>query len=296
MSTELGGGADRRPLSWWGRAGFLLLGVHTFILFLPPFGPFLKGPLISYIAAYTTVFLLLVEFSRHGPSRVTAWSRMAPARRRALGLGLVFGTMAFWLALRAVYPDLFASFNAEHGLLEPATLFCYWAAAIVVFGFARRLPRRERGHWQFLGSLYALMGLEEIDYFGIFGGFIGRIDGVYAGSLHDLIRLVTEGVLGGLGIAVVAGVFLIVTAALWRAGYVQPRELISLLTSRDILWVVFAAMLYAVAAADDSHLFGWQANPPYEEVLELVAAVCLAVFALQRVVGRSAARPADSSA
>lgn len=305
MSDELGSGtadatpktqqirrialdAHRRPLSWWGRAGFLLLSVHTVVLFLPPIGPFIKGPLISFVTAYTTVFLFLVELSRHWAGIAKDWSRMTSGRRRAVGLGLTIATMAFWFTLRALAPDQFNVLDAEYGLVEPATLFCYWSAAIVLFGFARRLEGRERRHWQFLGALYALMGLEEIDYFGIFGGLIGRIEGIYAGSLHDLIRLTTEGVLGVIGIVVVAAIVLIVTVGLWRAGYLQPGELFALIWSRDILWVCFAGILYVVAAADDAHVFGWQANPPYEEVLELAAAICLAVFALQRVARRLA--------
>ena len=66
----------------------------------------------------------------------------------------------------------------------------------------------------------------------------------------------------------------------------QPHALAEMLRSRDSLWVVLAVGLYLIAVADDAHLFGWQANPPYEEVLELSAAICLAVFALQRLAGQ----------
>ncbi len=81
-------------------------------------------------------------------------------------------------------------------------------------------------------------------------------------------------------------IFLAVAAGLWRAGYLQPRALVSLLRRPEFFWVVLAFGFFLIAAADDAHLFGWQASPAYEEVLELSSAICLAVFALQLTTRR----------
>ncbi len=276
----------RARLSGWGRAGLILLAAHTLLLFLPPIGPNIKGPLISFVAGYTTVLLLLIELAKQHRTVAASWAAAAPRRRRALGLGLAFSVLALGFMLRALSPAWFLVLSAEYGLVEPANLFCYLATAIILFGASGEMEERKRKHWRFIAALYFLMGLEEIDYFGIFGGFIGRIQGVYAGSLHDLIRLSIEGALGPVGAAVVLAVFLVVALTLWRLGYLQPHALAEMLRSRDSLWVVLALGLYLIAVADDAHLFGWQANPPYEEVLELSAAICLAVFALQRLAGQ----------
>lgn len=275
-----------RRLSRWGCAGLALLAVHTVLLFLPPIPPHIKGPLVNWVAGYTVVFLFLVEFTRQRTSVLAYWAAASAARRRVIAFGLAIGVLAVALPVRAVAPKLYLSLSAEHGLVEPATLFIYLATAIALFAASRELEERERKHWQFLGGLYFLMGLEEIDYFGIFGSLFGRIEGVYAGSLHDLIRLIGKGVLAPAVLATILAIFLAVAAGLWRAGYLQPRALVSLLRSRDFSWVVLAFVLMVAAAADDAHVFGWQANPPYEEVLELSAAVFLAVFALQLTTRR----------
>jgi hypothetical protein len=265
----------------------MVLAVHTLLLFLPPIPPNIKGPLVSYLAAYAAVFLLLVEFARHRETVAARWTATAPQRRQAVALGLTIGVLALGLTLRAYAPARFQVFLlAEYGLAEPATLFAYLGSTIILFGASRRLEGRERKHWQFITAMYLLLGLEEIDYFGIIGAFIGRIKGVYAGSLHDLIRLTTEGVLGPVGLAAVLAIFLVVAAALWRLGYLQPRALVSMLVSRSFVWVVVALGFYLIAAADETDLFGWRANPPYEELLELSAAICLAVYALELVAGR----------
>lgn len=104
-------------------------------------------------------------------------------------------------------------------------------AAVTLIGLARRIPGREESrHLCFLGGLYALLALEEVDYLGIFGGLIGRIDGIYAGSPHDLIRLATEGLLPTEVLLGAAGLLTAVGFLLWRAGFLQPRRLRTLLS------------------------------------------------------------------
>ncbi len=275
-----------RRLSVWGRVGLAILAVHTVLLFLPPIPPDIKGPLVNWVAGYTVVFLFLVEFTRQRSLVVAYWAAATARRRRAITLGLAIGVLAVGLPVRAIVPKIYLSLSAEYGLVEPATLFIYLATAITLFAASLEMEQREKKHWRFLAGLYFLMGLEEIDYFGIFGSMFGRIEGVYAGSLHDLIRLIGNGVLAPGVIMTIAAIFLVVAAWLWRAGYLQPRELFSLMRSRDFLWVVLAFAFLVIAAADDAHIFGWQASPAYEEVFELSATIFLAVFALQLTTRR----------
>jgi hypothetical protein len=275
-----------RRLSRWGRLGLALLAVHTVLLFLPPIPPDWKGPLINWVAGYAVVFLLLVEFTRHRPAVVGYWAAASAGRRRAIALGLALAVLAVGLPVRGLAPKIYLSLSAEYGLVEPATLFVYLATAIALFAHSRGVDGGERKHWRFLGGLYFLMGLEEIDYFGIFGFIFGRVEGIYAGSLHDLIRLIGYGVLSPAVIATIAAIFLAIAVALWRVGYLQPRALVALLRTRDVLWVVLAFAFLVIAAADDAHVFGWQASPAYEEMFELSAAILLAVFGLQLMTGR----------
>ena len=104
----------------------------------------------------------------------------------------------------------------------------YWAGALLVLSHVRSSDVLDRRPWLGVVGVYTLLGLEEIDYFGIFGGLIGRIEGVYAGSLHDLVRLFTEGVLAWLTWALIG---LALTAAHlfgWVARPPTPEEAVEL--------------------------------------------------------------------
>lgn len=102
--------------------------------------------------------------------------------------------------------------------------------------------RHEQGHefkpYQALAVLFALAVLEECDYLGMFGGIIGRIHGVYVGSLHDLVglwyrmehNLWWTGAVGLVGMAVGIGS--------WKRGYCSADFL-----RREVWTVTFIPML-----------------------------------------------------
>ncbi|MGH7545181.1 MAG: hypothetical protein ACREKI_03260 [Gemmatimonadota bacterium] len=266
-----------------GRAALLLFGVHLVLLFFPPIPPIVKGSLWSYLAGYGAVVLGLVELARRGGAIRGAWSRTAVRRRWAIGGALVLSVLALTVALRAAAPGLFSRFSGEEGLWEPLTVFLYLGCAVLLFGAAREQDGPGRKHWRLVGSAYALVGLEEIDYFGIFGGLIGRIEGIYVGSLHDFIHLAAEGRLSAPAWIAIGAVALALHAALWRTGYLQPRAIAAMAFSLDIVWAVFGLGFLAYAAVVEIPPFGWHGSGPTpEEALELAGAACLVLFALLR--------------
>lgn len=280
MSAD-GAVAAGRPPSAWGRAALFLFGVHVVLLFFPPIPPLVKGSLWSYLAGYGAVVLGLVEVARLRPTLRAAWRRVSRARRRTLAGALVFSVLALTVGLRALAPDLFARFSGEEGLWEPLSVFLYLGCAVLLFGAAA--GARERKHWRLVAVAYALLGLEEIDYFGIFGGLIGRVQGVYVGSLHDFAHLAAEGLLGALAWLAIGAVALALHVVLFRTGYLQPRAIASMLASVDVLWAVAGLGLLGYAALVEIPPFGWRGGGPTpEEALELAGAASLVLFGLQR--------------
>lgn len=143
-----------------------------------------------------------------------------------------------------------------------------------------------------MASLYAFVGLEEVDYFGVLGGIFGRIDGVYAGAVHDLVRLWAEGLVP-LPITVVIVALLVAGAVLlWRSEYLQPARLARSLSLRRLLWLLSGAGLVVLALATEAHVFGLATAHPWpEEVLELGGGVLLATLALDLVGAAGSSRP-----
>lgn len=271
-----------KGLSRWGYAGLALLSVHVVLLFLPPIPPDIKGSLWSYLAGYGAIALLLTEVGRQRSAIAGGWAAVTPVRRWALGLGVTLAVLALTVALRSLAPSLFARFEREEGLFEPLTLFCYLSSAAMLFGMARVRAGEARKHWRFIAGVYLLLGLEEIDYFGIFGGLIGRVQGIYAGSLHDLILLAARGALARPTWAVIGALLLLVVAALWWLRYLQPRALIAMVRSLDFLWVSIGFGFLLAGSASEAGLFGLAVQPPtLEEALELAGAICFFFYALQ---------------
>lgn len=249
-----------------------------------------------WLSGYCAVLLLLRDTWRHADAINGWWTGKDPHRRTVLAALMVASALAGTLALREVAPVVFGKLSREQGLWEPLSLFLYWGAVILLY---RALPppakAPDRRPWLGVAGGYAFLGFEEIDWFSLFGGLIGRIQGVYAGSLHDLIRLLAEGVLSPAGLAVVVTVLLLAGILLWRTGWVDPRFLVRLARGREFAWFVIGFAFLWMAASEEAHLFGWVARPPTpEEALEMVGALCLGIYALELVARRMPAgsRPA----
>lgn len=176
----------------------------------------------------------------------------------------------------------FGRLSRENGLWESMSLVLYWTAAMLHWRESRGAEPAGRRAWLAVIAFYVLMGFEEIDYFGIFGGIIGRIDGIYAGSLHDLIMLVKRGVLQPVVLAGLAMLAVVALAILWRKGILVPSLFLKLAARREIAWLLAGLALLFTAAAEEARILGWVAAPPTpEEAVELAGALCLAVYALE---------------
>ncbi len=268
----------------------LLLATLVGLVLVPEIPERYGGDLWLWFAGYSAVLLLLWDTWRHADAIRGWWAAKEPRRRTALAVLTVVVTLAGALAMREWAPGPFGKLSREQGLWEPLSLLLYWGGAIVIY---RAIPRGTqapgRRSWLAVVGGYAFLGFEEIDYFSIFGGLIGHIEGVYAGSLHDLIRLVAEGVLSPAGLAVVVAVLLLGGILLWRAGWLDPRFLVHLARGREFAWFLIGFTLLWVAASEEAHLFGWVARPPTpEEAVEMVGALCLGIYALELVAKRVA--------
>jgi hypothetical protein len=300
--TEPASTLDAVRLSRWGYAGLTLLSLHVLLLFFPPIPPDVKGSLWWWVTGYASVALLLVEADRHAVTLAAAWGGLPRPRRWARALGVALALFGLGLAFRTWAPIVYGRFEREEGLWEPLTLLCYLVAAAVLYRSVGAPPGLVRRHRRFVAAIFLLLGLEEIDYFGVFGAIFGRIQGVYAGSPHDLIRLAAKGVLGPAAWAAVAGVLVALVTLLWRTEYLQPRALAAMVGSRDFLWVVAGFLFLFAGAALDAELFGLRmAQPAIEELLELVGAVFLFGYGLSVAsgwlgdVGRSGRQASDPS-
>jgi hypothetical protein len=246
------------------------------------------GNLWLGVAGYGGVGLLLREAWREAGRIRAWWSGMGRGRRSALGALAVLATLLGALAMRSWAPGPFGKFSRENGLWEPLSLLLYWGGAIVIYRTtATPADRAGRRPWLAVVGGYAFLGFEEIDWFSVFGGLVGRVRGVYAGSLHDVIRLVAEGVMSPAGLAVLAAVLGVVAILLWRTGWIDPRLLGRLARSREFGWFVVGFACLWIAAGEEAHLFGWFARDPTpEEAVELVGALCLGLYALELAAER----------
>lgn len=283
-------GADEAAsgrLSWRGEAALGLFAVHLVLLFLPPLPPYWKGSVWDYALGYGAVALAAVELSGRSPAVIASWRRLAPTRRLAWGYGSAVVMAALgWMTL-SVAPDFFGRFSREEGLWEPITLFLHLGSGVVLLHAARRAAdvsvngSRASARW-LAGVGYLLWAAEELDYLGVFGMIVGRVEGEYVGAPHDLLRLVVDGVTPTPITAVVflplvgAGVFL------WRRGHLRLAAFRTLARSRPVRWLLPAAVLVALALAEEAGLLGLRlATPTPEELIETVGAVLLACFALE---------------
>lgn len=272
-------------LPWLGAAG-LLYAIHLALLFLPPLPPYLKGSLWDYVTGYVAVALGWIALYRVGPWAGEAWGSRPWGRRITTVTGGAALLLFVGLALRALSPELFVRFSREEGAWEPLGLFLYGGTAILLFGAARdAVTGADRRFLSLFAWGYALVAAEEVDHFGIFGGLIGRIEGVYTGSVHDLVQLGAEGLLSPLVVAFLGAVAVGLGVALVRRGYLQPARLAGLVVSRSGLWLLGGVVFVSVALAGEAGYIDI-GDPSAEELLELAGTLGLAAFGLD-VVTRS---------
>lgn len=286
-------GSTIPAFSWQGYTALTLFGIHVALLFFPPLPPYWKGSLWSYLLGYSSVLFGALELARLAPLVARRWGELSVARRTLSSYGAAVAVVVLGWAVQLRAPQLFERFNREEGLWEPVTLFLYLGAVLVLVAAARATEEAGRAkHLRLVAGPYAFIGLEEVDYFGIIGGIIGRIDGVYAGSVHDLLRLWAEGLVP-LPITVVIVVLIVACIGLlWRSEYLQPARLARSLSLRRLLWLFSGAGLVVLALAAEAHVFGLATAHPWpEEVLELGGGVLLATLALDLVGAAGSSRP-----
>lgn len=267
--------------------GLALWALVVVLVFLPRIPDAFGGNLWLWLAGYAAVPLLLFAVWRRAPGIREGWGSLPRVGRWLAGLAAVLGTLAATLTLRLGAPVPFGRLSRENGLWEPLCLFLYWGGALLVWREARDAEPAVRRPWLLAIGFFVLMGFEEIDYFSIFGGIFGDVHGVYAGSLHDMIRLVSEGVLTPAGMAIIAALVLAAFTFLWRRGILDPAWVLGLARGGEVVWLLAGLALLAIAAAEEAHLFGWYAaDPTPEEAVELGGAVCIAVYALELAAER----------
>lgn len=264
------------------RIASVVMLAHVALLFFPPLPPIYKGSLWSYALSY----LVLILFLRAGPAwkpTVTAWwAARSPAARVAGGLALMLVVGLAGLLLREVSPDTFARFSREEGLWEPLTLVLYVGSASLLLRPLGEPDEASRRHLLLLGGVFVLFTLEEIDYFGIFGGIIGRVDGIYVGSLHDLIQLWKANLLPVPVVILLGAGSVAALAWLLSRGYVQPRRLLGIPCSSQAVWLTLGVGFLLLAAAEEAAIAGVSFGlPTPEELIELLGAIALSGFALE---------------
>lgn len=263
--------------------GAAAFAVHVVLVALfwpvPPMVGSYSAPL--YLLGNLSVLAIAAAVWRAGAGAVAPWSRtIGTPRWRLAALAIVIAAMAGGLALRALDRDLYFAFWREEGVFEPLTLLAYAASAALLWKAAEASEARRP--WRLAALLFLFLALEEIDYFGIFGGLIGRIDGAYAGSLHDVIRLAALGLVGPLAWAVIAVLALAAGYLLWRFGWLDFGWIARRLTSPEAAWIGLAAVLLAIAGAEDAEMITLvTGKPTAEEAIEMGGGLALAVWAVE---------------
>lgn len=259
-----------------------VFGVNTVLLFFPPIPPYVKGSLWAYLLKTAAILLAMLETHRIAVPVAMRWAGLRSSTRWMVGLGSAALLLTVALALRSVAPDLSDRFSSEPGPWETITTACYACGLVLVWRIGSTVEAGLRGHLRLVAGGFALLLLEETDYAGILGGLVGRVDGVYVGSLHDLVNLAAEGALHPLvGVGVTVTISL-VAVALWRAGYVRPRLIGSTILSADGAWLALGFLILVIAGLGEAGMLGASfAGHSPEEAIEMAGGVCIAVFALQ---------------
>lgn len=289
-----------RTLATVGAAAFALHVVLVALFWpIPPMVGSYSAPL--YLLGNLSALAIAAAVWRAGAGAVAPWSRTigTPGWRLAV-LALVLAAVVGGLALRAVDRDLYFDFWREEGVFEPLTLLAYAASAALLWRTAGRAASTSKRPWRLSALFFLFLALEEVDWFGIFGGVIGRIEGAYAGSLHDVIRLAALGLVGPVAWAILAALALGLAYALWRIGWLDFGWIGRRVTAAEIGWVALAAVLLAVAAAEDAEMLVLvTGTPTAEEAIEMGGGLALAAWAVESAAGivrRAAPSPGPGDA
>lgn len=262
------------------RFASIAFAVHLLLLFLPPIPPLHKGSLWSFLLAYAAITLALCDPGLSGTRRGVWWVRRPQQVRADLALAGIAAVGGLGFALREFAPPAFVRFSREDGVWEPLTLFAFLLSArLLLFAAARSADDGKQRHLRLLAAGFAVLALEEVDYFGIFGGLFGRIEGTYVGGLHDGIRLYAKGLLPAPAIAIVVGAVGTLAWLLHRGGYLQPRRLLAMIASRQGIWLGAGFGLLSAAAIQEAARVRPFASPSPEELFELMGALGLLAFA-----------------
>jgi hypothetical protein len=287
----------RGPLARWlveARIFLLLLGLvglaAVFVLAVPG-NPFLdlalhKNRGFGTILSHAAVGLLALGCFLERHRWLEAAARWSPIRA-VLILSLVGASVLAALEVLArMSPAYVRLLLWESGPVEPLTVAWYLISAWIAAVHAEFLRSRgaEYRPYRLVVVACIMLALEELDYFGIFGNLLGRIEGTYIGAPHDLLKLVPAhpalGVaLAGLGVggAVVLRRWGFLTAAFIR------REALDL-TSGPIY---LAGVFLVIAQLDDLHspsvgVFRKFLTYRVEEPLELLGALWLGLGLLMK--------------
>jgi len=259
-----------------------LFGTHILLLFFPPIPPDIKGSLWSHLLWISAVIAAGIAINQNWAWVLRAWFSRGVNARLLLTLLCLLIVVAVGRALYVFAYDIFLRFCMEYGVWEPLSTFLYLASAILLSHSARvQTDALRRRHLIFMTSLYIFLVLEEVDYLGLFGSFLQRIDGVYVGAVHDIVDLWGHDLLSPTVITVLFVLTIAILAALWRLRYLQPGALLQSLRYPRLLFAITGSALIVLALSIEAGFIPWaQRMREAEELVELTGAICLAAFAI----------------
>lgn len=281
QGARSGSGSAPRGLSWRGKTAGVLAVLNTVLLFFPPIPPLVKGSLWSYALKTLVVIFAALETWRMSDRVVVWWARASRRVRWLVGVSASGGLLGVALWIRWTAPELSVRFSAEVGPWETVSTACYACGAVLLWRVSRNVEEGLRRHLELVAACFGLLLLEETDYAGVFGGLVGRVDGVYVGSLHDLLNLAVHGALSPVATLSVGVAGALVVGFLWRRGYARPRLVAETVLSAEGLWLAAGLAFLAFAAVGEVGLLGSLFDDPSpEEAVEMAGSIFLFCFAL----------------